>query len=1368
MAISPGSLGFQQLATDPPAPPAGYCIIYSKTDNVLYLRDSSGVIIPLGSSSSITSLTGDVTATGPGAAATTVVQVGGKLAAAIATAVQDVEDAVSTNTPSTLVFRDASGNFAANIITASLSGNADTATTAIDFSGSLVGDVSGTQSATVVDTVGGSSAADIHTAELAANAATNTNTASTIVKRDALGDFSAGTITANITGNVSGSASTFTTALSGDVSGNQSSTIVGFVGGSSAANVHSAELAANAATNSNTASTIVKRDASGNFTAGTITADLLGNATTSDTFTGSLTGDVSSVGMVTTVDTVGGKTSAEVATSVDDTQAATDVNTPSTIVKRDASGDFAAGNISAENGLTVVGDFVHGNTAGQETSMSKVLQQQSTMGLMSGGVISYLGLNVTVTAGTGYVSIGSHPTDYLQYTTWSTQTISVSANSATYLYIDASGTLAISLSLPNTYQNVFIGKVLSNGTSVYLIQPIANEAYHIGNQLHDFIVNALGPVYVTGSIVSENSTPRRLDVTSGQYYYGTHEFNPSAGLAIFFTEFYRNGLGGYIKGSTTQDLASSVNNWQYDNNSGGLVLIPATKFAKHSLYIVNDGANQQYFLVYAQAFYDSLVQAEAALLPTPPPFFNANMVLIASIVVGQGLPLQQIRDERPVVQYKASGISASAVHGNLLGLSADDHPQYFRTDGTRLMTGDIEVNNNDINGADLIKATSGLTVQSGSYVGEYQSQQVILTDPASIQRSKITLGRIDLQDSGGITGTIRQDGGDLNFSISGSGQFKFNGQKVGQIGNGVASDDAVAIGQFSHSNLFYVATNGNNATADGSFPKPFQTIAAAVAAAPSNSTIQLFPGNYTEATVVLPDQIVIKGMGEGVTNVTNGFSHTSTAASISLLLEDLTYNSLTLNATSALNGTIKIRCSAGLLNRSDNNNNVLLTMTESNLFGGTINGTNNFSEVLVISAPTIQNGLNIFENSKLVAKIEAEGTAVVRMLDCELFGPTDFINGTIVSGNTPTWEVDFSSSFLGGYTGSISKTLLGTVDMLGDVTGTQNSTIVSYVNGKTALEVSTSVDDTQAATDLNTPSTIVKRDASGNFNAGTITANITGDVSGSAATFTGSLSGDVSGGQSSTSVDKVGGKTSAEIATSVDDTQAATDLNNVSTIVKRDGSGNFSAGTITANITGNVSGSSSSFTGLLSGDVSGGQSSVSVNTVGGKGSAEISVSVTDTQQATNLNTVSTIVKRDSSGNFSAGTITASLTGAASANLLKAGDSMTGYFRSAVVALTDGATINTDVSLGNTFSVTLGGNRTLAAPTGMATSRQKITYIIKQDATGGRTLTFNAAFNFGLDLTGITLSTTPNATDYIGAIYNPSTSKWDVIAITRGY
>lgn len=53
---------------------------------------------------------------------------------------------------------------------------------------------------------------------------------------------------------------------------------VNSVGGSTAASIHSAELAANAATSSNTPNTIVKRDGSGNFSAGTITASLTGVA----------------------------------------------------------------------------------------------------------------------------------------------------------------------------------------------------------------------------------------------------------------------------------------------------------------------------------------------------------------------------------------------------------------------------------------------------------------------------------------------------------------------------------------------------------------------------------------------------------------------------------------------------------------------------------------------------------------------------------------------------------------------------------------------------------------------------------------------------------------------------------------------------------------------------------------------------------------------------------------------------------------------------------------------------------------------------------------------------------------------------------
>lgn len=82
-----------------------------------------------------------------------------------------------------------------------------------------------------------------------------------------------------IAGSVTGSAASFTGNLAGDVTGPQGTTAVALVGGVSAVNVASGATAANAATDANTASTIVKRDASGNFAATLITADLAGNVT---------------------------------------------------------------------------------------------------------------------------------------------------------------------------------------------------------------------------------------------------------------------------------------------------------------------------------------------------------------------------------------------------------------------------------------------------------------------------------------------------------------------------------------------------------------------------------------------------------------------------------------------------------------------------------------------------------------------------------------------------------------------------------------------------------------------------------------------------------------------------------------------------------------------------------------------------------------------------------------------------------------------------------------------------------------------------------------------------------------------------------
>jgi sulfatase modifying factor 1 len=78
------------------------------------------------------------------------------------------------------------------------------------------------------------------------------------------GTFS-GPLTGNVTGNVSGSAASFTGSLAGNITGTQGATLVGSVGGITAANVASGANLANAATTASTPNTLVKRDSNGNI-----------------------------------------------------------------------------------------------------------------------------------------------------------------------------------------------------------------------------------------------------------------------------------------------------------------------------------------------------------------------------------------------------------------------------------------------------------------------------------------------------------------------------------------------------------------------------------------------------------------------------------------------------------------------------------------------------------------------------------------------------------------------------------------------------------------------------------------------------------------------------------------------------------------------------------------------------------------------------------------------------------------------------------------------------------------------------------------------------------------------------------------------
>lgn len=81
-----------------------------------------------------------------------------------------------------------------------------------------------------------------------------------------------------------------------------------------------------------------------------------------------------------------------------------------------------------------------------------------------------------------------------------------------------------------------------------------------------------------------------------------------------------------------------------------------------------------------------------------------------------------------------------------------------------------------------------------------------------------------------------------------------------------------------------------------------------------------------------------------------------------------------------------------------------------------------------------------------------------------------------------------------------------------------------------------------------------------------------------------------------------------------------------------------------------------------------------------------------------------------------------------------------------VTLTDGATITPDFAAGNHFTVTLGGNRTLANPTNLTAGQSGVIYIV-QDGTGSRTLAYGSNWDFAGG-TAPTLSTAANAVDVL--------------------
>jgi pectin methylesterase-like acyl-CoA thioesterase len=356
--------------------------------------------------------------------------------------------------------------------------------------------------------------------------------------------------------------------------------------------------------------------------------------------------------------------------------------------------------------FTTAGPIYYAQTDYSKTSdISQLLMNTPAMGVIDGGQLSAgAGLSLNIASGYGYQMNGTPPLDIATRRDWNSTSLTLPASSTVFVYFNENYVLTSNVAEPDTEECILLGRVTTDASSIIYIEQTELRSHHMGNTLSKALRDAIGPVYTTGSLVTEAGT-RQLNVSSGKYYFGEHIFSPTGATPVSFDTYYQSATPGQWVRTANQ---STVSNTLYDDDSGTLASIPTGKFVKH-LVLVMGGPSEKYILVYGQELFDSASLAETGALPVIPEFMGtySSFAKVCSIVTGpDSSTFSMILDERPRVGFSASSVSGGGGgvtdHGDLTGLADDDHTQYILASGARAFTGNIDVGGNQITNVGLV------------------------------------------------------------------------------------------------------------------------------------------------------------------------------------------------------------------------------------------------------------------------------------------------------------------------------------------------------------------------------------------------------------------------------------------------------------------------------------------------------------------------------------------------------------------------------------------------------------------------------------------------------------------------------------------
>ncbi|KKN13575.1 hypothetical protein LCGC14_1004970, partial [marine sediment metagenome] len=316
--------------------------------------------------------------------------------------------------------------------------------------------------------------------------------------------------------------------------------------------------------------------------------------------------------------------------------------------------------------------------------MQEYLDNTGSSGFFLGGGLSDGGSGtLDVAAGSGFIRTTNDTNAELQSFKWSASSgIAVTDNTTQYVYVDDSGVISLStnefLERPDLIQ---IGVVVKESGAI-------EHAFSLGVRLQESIgeagrflrrVDGISRNNRLGGLILGQSGDANRDVTmtTGELLWGRTTYPISA--------FDTSGADTFVTYSASgkeNATASQWNNTHYDN-SGTLTLMTNNRWANHFVYLEPD---DHVIFVFGREQFVTQAQAENEDVPSSslPTRITETSILIGRFTFQKSDNTATIVTNFPAGIFNSAGVTD---HGNLAGLSDDDHVQYLLASGLRALSG---------------------------------------------------------------------------------------------------------------------------------------------------------------------------------------------------------------------------------------------------------------------------------------------------------------------------------------------------------------------------------------------------------------------------------------------------------------------------------------------------------------------------------------------------------------------------------------------------------------------------------------------------------------------------------------------------------